>query len=402
MKRILYIEANRDGTIGGSYYSLLYLLQGLDKSRYEPHVLFCQDNVLIPEYRKVVAQVYVNDFDPSISDLSHNWLESIKKPFRLFTEVLFKQPRLRRIIREIQPDLVHLNNGYSSMHEWMLACSLAGIPIVAHDRGTRYPATPRTKLFVRFLDATISVSDSYRGYLVKQDLKVKRIRRVYNGLDVDKMAKALDPQAAQSLRTEIGIPAGVPVIGIVGNIDTWKGQLIVLQAVQQLRRDYPDVIGLIIGPVSKGAEEYKAQLDRYVTDNGLQRNVVFTGFRRDVANVLSLLDVMVHASIEPEPFGRVILEGMALSKPIVATDSGGTVEQIVHGETGLLVPMGDADAMAAGIRQYLANPEQARAMGVRGRQRLVELFSIQRMVRETQQIYDEIFAAGEPAHGVRA
>lgn len=388
-KRILYIEANRDGTIGGSYYSLLYLLQGLNKDKYEPHVLFCQDNALIPEFKKVTPYVYVNDFGPSSSNVANGMLSSvIKWPYRLVIDVILKQPRLLKIIKEIQPDLVHLNNGYSTMHEWMLACRLSGIKVVAHDRGTRSPCSFRTKLFVRLLDAIICVSESYKQNVVKQHLRVRRVCRIYNGLDPDAMALS---QNKGELKKEFHVRDNQPLIGIVGNIDRWKGQIVVLKAVNIVKNHYPNIKCLIVGAVCKGAEGYKEELDKYIDDNELRESITFTGFRKDIPDILNILDIFIHSSIEPEPFGRVILEAMAMGVPVIATDAGGPTEIIENGVSGILVPMNDSDSMAEAVAYLLSNPEATRDVGEKGKQRLKELFSTKRMVGETEKAYEEIF-----------
>ncbi len=387
MKKILYIEANKDGTIGGSYYSLLYLVQGLDKTKYEPHVMFCQDNVLIPEFKKVTPYVYINDFGPSNSATVKSFKDIIKWPYLLFADVFLKQLTIKKIINQIKPDLVHLNNGYAAMHEWVLACYLNKIKVIAHDRGTRYPCSFRTKLFVRFLDAIISVSDSYKDNIIKQNLKVKRMFRVYNGLDVDKIFKTVNFSEKDKIRSEFGINGNQPVAGIIGNIDRWKGQHVVLEAIKIVKQFYPGIKCLMVGSVCKGAEAYKKEIDKYVRDNSLDENIIYTGFRKDIPNILNILDILLHASIEPEPFSRVILEGMAFGKPIIATNSGGTPEQIVNGETGILVPMENSEKIADAIIYYLRDIERAKKIGEKGRQRLIEMFSIRRMVEEIENIY---------------
>lgn len=392
-KRILYIEANRDGTIGGSYYSLLYLLQGLNKDKYEPHVIFCQDNVLIPEFKKVTPYVYVNDFGPSVSAPCISLEDRIKWLPRFLLDVIFKQFKLRNIITDIRPDLVHLNNGYAAMHEWMLAGWFHGFKVIAHDRGTGFPCSLRTRLFVRLLDAIINVSDSFKNNVISQKLKVKLVRRVYNGLDSGMIERSVDHDVVNKLKEEFKITVAQPVVGITGNIDRWKGQAVVLKAIKKVKQVYPDIKCLIVGKVPRQAEDYKKELDEYVADKCLQGNVIFTGFRKDIPNLLMMLDIMLHASIEPEPFGRVVLEGMAAGKPIIATNSGGTVEQIVNGETGILVPMNDPDEMANAIIYFISNPDAAGAMGKNGKKRLTELFSIKRMVQETEQVYAEIFSS---------
>jgi glycosyltransferase involved in cell wall biosynthesis len=182
-----------------------------------------------------------------------------------------------------------------------------------------------------------------------------------------------------------------PLVGIIGNIDRWKGQLVVLQAIMRVRESFPDIKCLIVGPVCKGAEKYKTELDEFMVRNNLGKNIVFTGYRNDISDILQSIDVLIHASVSPEPFGRVILEGMAYAKPIVATNSGGTPEQIIDVETGMLVPMNDPKSMADAVLFYLDDMERAKAIGERGRQRLLEMFSIKRMVEETEKVYQEIF-----------
>lgn len=391
MKRILYIEANTDGTIGGSYYSLLYLIQGLDKTRYEPHVMFCQDNVLIPEFKAITPYVYVNNFGPSGNGPAKTFKQFIKWPYLFVVDIILKQPMLRKIIKEIKPELVSINNGHAALHEWMLASYLNKVKVVAHDRGTGYPCSLRTRMFVRLLDAIICVSDHYKDNVTRQNLKVRLVRRVYNGLDTEMISGRISPVDIDRLRKEFKLKKDEPVIGITGNIDRWKGQAVVLRALKKVRAVYPGIKCLIIGQVAKGAKKYKTELDEYIAENGLRDNVIFTGFRKDIPNLLSLLDIMLHASITPEPFGRVILEGMAAGKPIIATNSGGTVEQIVNNETGILVPMNDPDKMADAIIFFISNPAAASEMGEKGKKRLTDLFSIKRMVSETAQVYEEIF-----------
>jgi glycosyltransferase involved in cell wall biosynthesis len=391
MKKILYIEANRDGTIGGSYYSLLYLVQSLNKEKYEPHVMFCQNHILIPEFKKVTPNVYINNFWPSASIPLRTFDDLIKWPYRFMVKIILKQFTLHKIITEIKPDLVHLNNGYSALHEWMLACYLHNINIVAHDRGTKYPCSLQTKLFVRCLDAIISVSDSYKNNVIRQKLKVKRIERVHNGIDIQQFKTNSQPELKDQLKQELNLEENQPIVGIIGNIDRWKGQHIVLQAIKRVKRQYPSIQCLIIGNVVMCAESYKEELDAYITNNGLEKNIIFAGFRKDIPNILNLLDVLIHASVEPEPFGRVILEGLALGKPIVATNGGGIPEIITHRETGLLVAMNDDEAMAEAILYYLANMEKANEIADRGKRMVRDLFSNEKTVRAIERIYEDIF-----------
>jgi len=390
MKRILFIESNRDGTVGGSYYSLLYLMQGLNKSKYELHIIFCQDNMLVPEFKKVTPHVYINNFGPSQSIPLKTLGDMIKWPYRVLDKLLLKQFKLKRIINEIKPDLVHLNNGYACMHEWMLAGFLSGIKVLAHDRGTEYPCNMQTKIFVRLLDVIMCVSESFKNNVEQQHLKPKRIRRVYDGIRIDSF-NDIDPLAGAKVKKEFSIADGQFVVGIVGNIIRWKGQLVVLQAIKEVKKIIPDIKCLIIGKVAQRSEDYKKELDAYVQDNNLAGNIIFTGFRTDIPIILSILNILIHASIDPEPFGLVVLEGMAMRKPVIATNLGGPSEIVLQNETGKLVPSNDPKSLAEAILYCLSNRDKAREMGERGRQRFVEMFSSDKMVEETEKVYDEIF-----------
>jgi glycosyltransferase involved in cell wall biosynthesis len=369
-------------------------MQGLDKSKYELHIIFCQDNMLVPEFRKVTPHVYINNFGPSQSIPVKTAGDVIKWPYRVLDKLLLKQFPLKKIIDEIKPDLVHLNNGYACMHEWMLACSLWGIKVLAHDRGTEYPCNIQTKVFVRLLDMIMCVSDSFKENVIRQHLKPKNVRRVYDGIKVDAFHD-IDPSVSAMVRKEFGIADGQFVVGIVGNIIRWKGQLVVLKAIKEVKKQIPDIKCLIMGKVAQRSEDYKEELDAYVRNDGLEKNIIFTGFRTDIPNLLSILNILIHASTDPEPFGLVVLEGMAMRKPVIATNVGGPAEIVLQNETGILVPPNDPKSMARAIVYCLSNRNKARVMGERGRQRFVEMFSSDKMVEETEKVYEEIFQQRE-------
>ena len=389
-KRILYIESNKDGTIGGSYYSLLYLLQGLDREKYELVVMFCETNVLIPEYEKI-AEVIIYDFDPSIYMPVENATEVVRFVPKFLKHVVFKQAPLMRKLREIKPDLVHLNNGYIHNHEWMLACRLSGIPIIAHDRGSRPPTSRQSKLFSRLLNATISVSDAFLQNVLNENLKPKHACRVYNGLDTSMLDEFRSTVDRRRLRDELDVREDEILIGMVGNIDYFKGQIVFVEAMHEVLRRHDGVKAIIIGKTALLAEDYEEDLRRYLAENDLGEQIALIGFRKDVPTLLNAMDIFVHASIGPEAFGRVILEAMAMAKPIIGTDGGGTPEQVIDHETGLLVPMNDAPAMAEALEELVSDMDAARQMGINARRRLEENFTIAKMVEGVEEIYDMVF-----------
>ena len=147
---------------------------------------------------------------------------------------------------------------------------------------------------------------------------------------------------------------------------------------------------IIIGAALFGEDQYEQEVRRLVSQLEIEDVVEFAGFRADVKQAISELDLVVHASTKGEPFGQVIIEGMAAGKPVVATNGGGVPEIVEDGNTGILVPMGDAAAMASAICRILADPVLARAMGMRGRKRVTEHFSVTQTARRVEAVYGEM------------
>ena len=188
---------------------------------------------------------------------------------------------------------------------------------------------------------------------------------------------------------------GVVRIGLIGRISPWKGQHIFLQAVALVRKNFPEARFFIVGGALFGEAEYDRKVRALTESLGISGLVTFTGFRKDVPNVIADMDLIVHASTTGEPFGQVIIEGMAAGKPVVATNGGGVPEIVDDGKTGILVPMGDVQAMADAISRLLADPVLAADMGARGRERVRDHFTIERKARKIEAVYQEMFSRAQ-------
>jgi len=181
-------------------------------------------------------------------------------------------------------------------------------------------------------------------------------------------------------------------IGLIGRISPWKGQHIFLQAAARVCQNFPEARFFIVGSALFGEAEYDRKVRSLTEDLGISNLVTFTGFRKDVQNMIADMDLIVHASTTGEPFGQVIIEGMAAGKPVIATDGGGVPEIVEDGKTGILVPMGDVQAMADAIRRMLADPALAADMGARGRERVRDHFTIEHKARKVEAVYQGMFA----------
>jgi glycosyltransferase involved in cell wall biosynthesis len=185
----------------------------------------------------------------------------------------------------------------------------------------------------------------------------------------------------------------------VGRITPWKGQHIFIQAAAQVVKLWPDAHFQIIGTPLFGEDDYERELHASVNDLGLTGNVEFLGFRDDIPGMLANATILVHASTIGEPFGRVVAEGMAAGRPVIATEGGALPEIVVRGpidgpavpgETGMLVPMEDADTMARAIIALIRDRPRAQAMGQAGRRRVSEYFTVTATMRAVEQVYDEL------------
>jgi glycosyltransferase involved in cell wall biosynthesis len=199
-----------------------------------------------------------------------------------------------------------------------------------------------------------------------------RIDVVYNGLDPAVMdaVRAHDVSAA---RASLGI-GGAPLLGLFGRLAPWKGQDVAIRALAICADS--DVQLAIVGDALFGEEAYAAELRALVAELGLERRVHFLGFRNDVPVLMRAVDVLIHTSVAPEPFGRVIVEGMLAERPVIATAGGGASEIVEAGVTAWQVSPNDPVALAAAISEVLDDPARARAVAAAGRRSALERFTL--------------------------
>ena len=157
-----------------------------------------------------------------------------------------------------------------------------------------------------------------------------------------------------------------------------------------MRALVPDAKFRIVGAALFGEADYEAEVRALAAQLGLDDAVEWLGFRRDVPDVVAQMDVLVHASTTGEPFGQVLIEGMAAARPVVATNGGGVPEIVLDGETGILVPMNEVELLALAMLRLWREPESARAMGELGRARVQCEFTIEATARKVEAVWDEI------------
>ena len=384
--RVLYCESSADSTIGGSHYCLLYLLEHLDRARFEPTVVFYEAHALLSRF-EAAADTIIHPKDRPVQWSGAGGLLSWLGRGVNFAKFLAVVAGHVAFLRRHRIDLVHLNNSITRHQDWMLAARLAGTPCVVHERGLSERYSVRDRGYARRVDLIIPMSAWIRDHMVARGVDAGNIRVMYDGLD-PALVKVTSPAAA--MRASWHLPPAARVVGIVGNVRPWKGQETVVKAVIEVVRSVPDVVCFFVGATTSADEDYLAGMKRLVADAGIEQHVRFTGYQKDVPNFINMMEVLIHASVAPEPFGMVVLEGMAQRKPVIGSRAGGPVEMIVEGETGFTFPPGDAAALAVAVRDLLGDRDRARRMGEAGYQRLVNVFTMARYMEDIHGAYEAV------------
>jgi glycosyltransferase involved in cell wall biosynthesis len=213
---------------------------------------------------------------------------------------------------------------------------------------------------------------------------------IHNGIEVESFDSTLD---GALFRREHKIPLGIPLVGMVGRLRPWKGQERFLRIAARISKNYPDVRFIVVGGDPFQVDnDYSNHLQRLTGELGLADRVAFTGHLRDVREALAAMDVFVHPG-DPEPFGLVNIEAMAMAKPVVAFAHGALPEIVVNGQTGYLVEPVDEIGMAEAVMDLLNNSTHSEKMGKAGRSRVESYFTIQRVVSEVEAVLEAVISS---------
>lgn len=281
-------------------------------------------------------------------------------------------------------DIIFMNNSIFESKNFVNAATRSGLPIVIWERGILKYSREDIKSSKR-VDASVGMSDAILENIHKNKFKSRIIERIYDGIDPELFKGPFDPIA---IKNELKIPIDSKVIGIIGNVRIWKGQKYFIEAFKYLAPIYRNLYGLIIGGWSDYDQEYLESLRLTVKEAGLTDRIRFLGYRKDTPALLSILNIFVHASIEPEPFGMVLPEAMAAKVPVIATNFGGPLEIFDAGKCGALVPPEDGRAIAEECIKYFSDEIYRRNTVDKAYKRLCEKFHINTTVNQVGQLIE--------------
>lgn len=411
-KRILYIH--HASSLGGSSLSLLYLVKGLDRDRYEPVVCCIYDT---PE----VVRLYHNQGIETvvcrgISDFPHTTLgwSPLYNPLsvaRLIKRLALFLPSVRRtreLVHSLQPALVHLNS--LVLAPSAMGVRMAGVPLVWHVREPVHPGHFGLRrrilswLMMRLANEAIFISQFDRQQLTGGRKGVV----VYNFVDFRHFDRALDGAA---VRSELGIAAEARVVLFLGGQSVVKGIFPLLEALPHVKRQVPQMhclipageyrpSGRLLSRVARivlpwlGSGTVAQRVNRLLERHRMHDYVHLLGWQQDVERVIAASDVVVFPSVAPH-FARPVIEAGAMAKPVVASRIGGVEELVADGETGLLVPPGDSVALAEAIVKVLSDTHLSHQMGESGYEKATQRFDAKHNVRQVIEVYEQILSRSD-------
>jgi len=359
--RALFVESQTE--MGGAQLALLTLLESLDRA------------CLAPIYASL--DFGQGDFPERVEALGIPVTRLPGGRFRDAGSTLWRICRLHEVIRKNAVDVVVCNGGHPLLYA-RPAAAWARRPCVWWVHGPVHEDPLRGELISvaqKLLGANVLMANSEctAGILRQLFAGHPAVRVVRNGIDLEQHAPALKEGA--EARAALGILPGERVAGIFGRLQAWKGQHIFLRAAAELARRGIAARYLVVGGSVFGLDpDYANNLKRFAKDAEIAGRVQFLGQRSDTNALMNACDAVVHASVEPEPWGLVLAEAMAAGRAVIGAAAGGPLEMIVDGQTGLLTPPGDATALAGAMETLFRQPELRRALGEAARQYAEEHF----------------------------
>jgi glycosyltransferase involved in cell wall biosynthesis len=307
---------------------------------------------------------------------------------------------MRRVIREQRIDLVHAVSYPASLYT-ALAARWCGVPQIWHEHNIKRIHGVNSRLY-RFAAATcpavVGPSRAVTDNLARAGIAAHRLRTIYNGIDLRKYD--VDEAAVAACRREFGLGPSVRAIGLFGQMLPYKGHRTLIEAAPAVLQAAPGARFFFVGALEN--PPYQDALREAIEAARLSDAFVFLGWRRDIPVVLRAMDAMCVLTTTPEPAALGLMEAMAASRPVVATRTGGTAEIVVDGETGLLVPPGDAATVARALAGLLNNRGMMADLGRAGRLRVEREFTLERHLAAMERVYGEARSAGRRARSARA
>ncbi|MFD5019205.1 glycosyltransferase family 4 protein [Paenibacillus sp. NPDC058367] len=377
MLRVAYIDHTAKWS--GGEVALFNILTHIGE-QIDPLVILAEDGALAERLREKGMDVRIIPLDESIRSRGRNAV-NLGAPAAAFKLLAYGR-KLAPLLKAEKVDCVHTNSLKSALYG-AIAAKIAGVPLIWHIRdhiGAPY-LKPIVAKGIRLLSRLLPNGVIANSHSTLNALELPRSKKtlvVYSAF-----AKAIGNGIGMRDQKDFNVL-------LVGRLAHWKGQHIVLEAAKSFKNE-PRVKFWLAGDALFGEEAYKQELLQKIKNDELT-NVSMLGHVDDIQGLMNTADLLIHTSVTPEPFGQVIVEGMAAGLPVIASNEGGPVEIVVQGETGLLIEPGDAAILADSIKWMLDHSEERRRMADNGMKRVKEHFVIENTVKDIVDYYKGLLA----------
>lgn len=375
-KVVNVMQVARSMNLAGAQQVAFNLAAGLNRSQYHVSICAMGTGKLMDKAKEKGIETVVFDLD-SLPRIKLLW-------------------RMMRLVKSQKIDIIHSHDFQANLYAFLVA-KLTRIPVFIATQHGQYEYILKKKkrvlmhqLMAKHTDTMTVVCKAMKRNLIEHlGVPSNKIKVIYNGIDSSVFDIKFDN--TEKIR-ELGLKAGAPVVGTVANLRPVKGYNYLLEAVAHVLEQIPSTIFLIIGE-----GPLRAKLENQSREIGISQNVLFLGRRKDIPSLLKIMDVFVLPSLS-EALSIATLEAMAARIAVITTAVGGNPEVVSDGQTGLLVAPKDPPALAQAIIRLLKNPKLAREMGMAGRKRVEDKFSLPIMLEKTAQLYEELLRGKNKSH----
>ena len=383
MINILFLHAGAE--MYGADKVMLDLIKRLDKSKYTAYVILPTNGVLVDALKNEGINVTVMPY-PIMRRKYFNPIGIIK----YFGGLNKYTKKITKLAKQWNIDVIHTNTAAtlegSFVSRKLKIPQLWSIHEIIVKPAIMYKFT--SKLIAKYSSITITDSSAVKEHLEKSGcFRKDAVKVIYNGVD----DKRFTPESDCSyLYDEWNIPRNAPIIGMMGRVNSWKGQADFLKAANILMKRHPDLYTVFVGAAFEGEEWREKELADSIEASPYKDRIINKGYRTDSQGIYKLYDVFVLPSTNPDPLPTVVLEAMATGKPVVGYRHGGVCEMVKEGYNGLLAEVRNPEDLADKIDVLLKDKDLRKKMGNNSRKRLLENFSIKSYVQNYSEEYDRL------------
>lgn len=372
---------------GGAAICLKLIAEHLNTDKYSPIITtpYCDENyktyAQVAKWRHIPTRK-TKDMRPD-GRKSFNRLESLAD--YLFNRLPYTL-KIYSLVKKEGVDIIHLNNEPVCNMSGVIVSKLLNIPCISHVRGPVTWNTGVSRWLYRNVDYFITVADWIKENVRKMGVHEGKIQTLQDGRKVDEFITAFDERP---VRRTLGIKEGEAAVAIIGRLTPWKGHRVFIEAAKIIEEKLPQCRMFIVGGASEKYQDYENELKQSAHQKGLKK-LSFTGQKDNIPDVLRALDIVVHTSVEPDPYPNVVLEGMLAGRAVIAANIGGPPEMITNYKTGILIPPNKPEILADKICELVQNEALRISLGRNAREVALKKYAIENHVRSIEEVYEKV------------